>query len=65
MEREIIREEHKVIDNRRKEQWMQDAQFFTHPPLKYLPQYARGLRPLCLMGLGFLLLPAVSYSVST
>lgn len=56
-----IVKEHKAINTGKKDQQMPSSFFL---PLKYLPQHARGLRPLCLMGLGFLMLPVVSYSVS-
>lgn len=59
------KKKNKTIDTGRKEQWIQDAQF-SFLPLKYLPHHhhVRGLRPLCLMDVGFLVLLVVSYSAS-
>lgn len=59
--KENKREEHKAIDTGRKDQQMPSSFFSLSSIGHNVPE---GLRPLCLMDLGLLMLPVVSSSVS-
>lgn len=59
--KENKREEHKAIDTGRKDQQMPSSFFSLSSISHNVPE---GLRPLCLMDLGLLMLPVVSSSVS-